>query len=593
MKGLKLKSWQWAVLIGYLLVFNIIVVTLFVLLTTDGGIISPAMPASTEQIARADRPTPTKRPTFTPTVTPLFPPTATPTRTPTVTRTPTPTWTPLPTRTPFPTATATPSPTPLPTLPLNATAVDTLGEPAATNVAAAFSGLNRTSVAAATFTATPKPTRTPTATFTATPKPTRTPTATSTATPKPTRTPTATFTATPKPTRTPTATFTATPKPTRTPTATFTATPKPTRTPTATFTATPKPTRTPTATFTATPKPTRTPTATFTATPKPTRTPTATFTATPKPTRTPTPLPLDAALLPNGSVAVSWQTSAENAKVYSDMGSGFGVFVLQAETEENTFIDTAVNPGSQVIYRVENTPATAQPPGTVRVQLPVEPPQIESAVRRAAPIPAASSAGAVTIIPAPTPLPRDALLLGLMGDASYVDGVGTLHVLGELRNDSNMDVGEVSVTVSFYDAGGGFLGEVSGQPFLKALPPGARAVFNIETPPLPGWRNYSIKAVGRPVPPVLSPETALVSIDTAEDAVGFYHVSGAVKNTGHVLLQRPKIVVTLYGRGGEIINVGFAYPKPRQLAPGDIATFDVPFTYFPNVLDYRLTVVDD
>ena len=530
MKRLKLKPWQWAVLVGYLIVFNIIVVTLLMLLMDDGGIITPAIPTPGEQIARADRPTPTKRPTFTPTVTPLVPPTATPTRTPTVTRTPTPTWTPLPTRTPLPTATATPSPTPSPTLPLNATAVDTLGEPA-TRVAAISFGLNGASV----------------------------------------------------PTRTPTATATTTPRPTRTTTATATATPRPTRTPTATATATPRPTHTPTATATATPRPTRTPTATATATPRPTRTPTATATATE------TPLAVEAASLPNGQVAISWQASAtEKTQVYSDMGSGYGVFVLQTETAGNTFTDAATEPGSQVVYRVENE---GSPPGIARVQLPDVPQRIQSAVKNTAPLPIATASGSVTVIPAPTPLPPDALLLGLMGDTGFTDGVGTLHVLGELRNDSNVDVGEISVTVSFYDVAGNFLTEINGQPLAKTLAPGERAPFNLETPPPAGWHNYSIKAVGRPVPPMPSPQTALVSVSAAEDAVGFYHVSGSVKNMGAVALKGAKVVVTLFGRGGNIINVGFAYLQPKQLAAGKIGAFDVAFTYFPGVLDYRLTVV--
>ncbi len=272
------------------------------------------------------------------------------------------------------------------------------------------------------------------------------------------------------------------------------------------------------------------------------------------------------------------------------MGSGFGVFVLQTETLENIFTDTAVEPGSQVVYRVEN--ATA-PAGIVRVQLPDMPQRVQSAVRSAAPIPAASVSGSMTIIPAPTPLPPDALLLGLMSDTSFTDGVGTLHVLGELRNDSNVDVGEMSVTVSFYDAAGDFLMEITGRPLAKTLAPGGRAPFSIETAPPVGWHNYSVKAVGRPIPAILQPQTALVSVSAAEDAVGFYHVSGSVKNMGNTVLKRPKVVVTLYGRGGGVINVGFAYLQPRQLDPGEIAGFDVTFTYFPNVLDYQLVVVDD
>ncbi len=542
-----------------------ILIALAILLLDDGGM--PSMPpgGNAEKVALNAPPTPTKRPTFTPTATPPVPPTATPTRTPTITPRPSATWTPLPTRTPLPTPTALPSATPTPTPVLNATAVDTLRDPNSTAVLSAAA--NRTDTLAE-------------------------PTATATRTPRPTATPTATATRTPRPTATPTATATRTPRPTHTPTATATRTPRPTATPIATATRTPRPTATPTATATRTPRPTHTPTATATRTPRPTATPTATPPAGNTARRVNSPLPpaevaVTVSSAPDGQPRLLLDGVTGTTRIFSDMGTGFGVFIFQGETDRETFVDAAAPFGAPVVYRVENN-SIAGPHFATTVRAAVPAPVTALPAAAVAEPPANDTR--ITVIPAPTPLPADALLLGLMSDASYTDGVGNVHVMGEVRNDSNLNVGEIAITVSFYDGAGNFITDITAPPMISALNPGERAPFAVSLPRPAGMENYSIKAVGRPTSLVLHPQVGIVSISAAEDEVGFYRVSGTVKNMGSVTLDRPKIVVTLLGRGGSLVNVAFGYPSPRRLNPGDIAEFDVAFTYFPNVLDYRLQV---
>jgi hypothetical protein len=166
-------------------------------------------------------------------------------------------------------------------------------------------------------------------------------------------------------------------------------------------------------------------------------------------------------------------------------------------------------------------------------------------------------------------------------------------VVGEVRNDSNLDVGDITVIISFYDATGSFISETRGQTMLKTLAPGQRSPFLLSLTRPGGMSNYSIKAVGRPVPPQLNPQISVVKNRAYEDDIGFYHVTGTIQNVGSVIVPQAKVVVTLYGRGGGVINVGFAYPSPAQLKPGVQAAFDVTFTYFPKILSHNIVVVND
>jgi len=167
-----------------------------------------------------------------------------------------------------------------------------------------------------------------------------------------------------------------------------------------------------------------------------------------------------------------------------------------------------------------------------------------------------------------------------------------LNVVGEVINDSNLDVGEITVIVTFYDAAGSFIHEAQGKTLVENLQPGERAPFLLSLPRPEGMSNYSVKAVGRPTPPRLKPQLVLLSNRRYEDDAGFFHVSGQIKNTGSVAVDRAKVVVTLYGRGGGVINVGFAWPRPATLSPGQTAAFDVSFTYFPKFLDHRVAIVN-
>ena len=355
--------------------------------------------------------------------------------------------------------------------------------------------------------------------------------------------------------------------------------------PTATATAT----DTSTSTNTPTPRPTHTPTVTPTDTPTPTRTP------APLPTFTPAPLPVRASALSDGGVGLSWDIAEQKQtyRIYSDMGAGYGLHVYKEDTNEAAFIDNAAQPGRLYSYKVSALEQGEEQSLGVATAVTWQ----SAAVAEAKIIPSSSSSplngpANVAVIPAPTPLPPDALLLGLMSDASYTDGFDTLNVVGEVINDSNLDVGKVTIIVTFYDVAGSFIHEAQGKTLVDNLLPGERAPFLLSLPRPAGMSNYSVKAVGRPTPPRLKPQLALLSNKRYEDDAGFFHVTGQIKNTGSVAVDQAKAVVTLYGRGGGVINVGFAYPQPATLAPGQTATFNVSFTYFPKFLDHHVTIVN-
>jgi hypothetical protein len=304
---------------------------------------------------------------------------------------------------------------------------------------------------------------------------------------------------------------------------------------------------------------------------------------------------LEAALVTDASVNLTWRPGSKAARyrVYSDMGTGFGVFLLKAEVEQRAFSDVNLRPAMRYCYRVTavtrkgevllagttaTTPRRATAVNAAEVSVPVIPTRVS-----------------LEVTPAPTPLPPDTVILGMLSASDYVDEVdGQLVIVGEVRNDSHLDVSDAAVTATFYDPEGQASGEVVGQTVLKVLAAGARSPFIVTVQKPTKGADYSLRATGRPS--MSSPEETqlkVVSTRRYEDDAGFYHVAGVIENTSRRRTDRVRIVVVLYDRGGNVVNVGIAYPSPTSVSRGERADFDVVFTYYPKVVSHAAMALAD
>jgi hypothetical protein len=303
-------------------------------------------------------------------------------------------------------------------------------------------------------------------------------------------------------------------------------------------------------------------------------------------------------------VDLAWEPAARGSvyRIYTDMGTGYGMYLFKAETREAKLTDAGLRAGSRYQYSVRSvtpqgetaiasvvavTPGQAAPEGTAHS--PVADAAFASA---AAPQPGPAP---VRVTPAPTPLPPDTVILGLLSATDYGDEVdNTLTIVGEVRNDSHLDVGETAVAATFYDADGRVIGEASGETMLSGLAPGVRTPFMLTLPQPPGLANYSLRATARPINrDPRAGELRVITTRRFEDPSGFYHVAGVVENPAQRRIEQARVIVILYDRGGRVVNVGFAYPEPAALSPRDRADFDVAFTYYPKVFSHLAIAAGD
>jgi hypothetical protein len=301
-------------------------------------------------------------------------------------------------------------------------------------------------------------------------------------------------------------------------------------------------------------------------------------------------------------ISLTWAPLADAAayRIYSDMGTGYGVYIYKAETRDHELDDAGLRPGMRYRYRV--AAVTSGSETALAWSQAVTPYRPEVKARGGSDFESSGTSGevqpvrsSVRVTPAPTPLPPDTIILGLLSATDYADELeDILTIVGEVRNDSHLDVGETVVSATLYGTDGQVIGEASGSTMLQALAPGVRSPFVITLPQPAGLANYSLRATGRPIT-LIAAGAGLEVIDTRrfEDTIGFYHIVGVIENRSQRRVEGARVIVTLYDRAGRVVNVGFAYPQPSSLPPKDRADFDIAFTYYPKVFSHLAVAIAD
>jgi hypothetical protein len=265
------------------------------------------------------------------------------------------------------------------------------------------------------------------------------------------------------------------------------------------------------------------------------------------------------------------------------MGTGYGVYVYRAYTTQPTFVDTMLRPGAAYNYRV-----TQFEPGQEVVLA-----QVNAVTPNDPSTPSRPNPPAVEVTPAPTALPPDTVLLGLLSDNSVTDNFETMTIVGEVRNDANLHVGQAKIMVTFYDAAGSINGTATGETILDVLSPGEVSPFAITLERPAGMVSYSLRAVARPAAPKLTPQLAVVETRRYEDEAGFLHIKGTIENVGTLEAKRARVAVIIYEGNGQIINAGLAASTPATLLPGAKAAYEVAFSSYNGYAIHKVIAFEE
>jgi hypothetical protein len=327
---------------------------------------------------------------------------------------------------------------------------------------------------------------------------------------------------------------------------------------------------------------------------------------------------LRAQAVDSSRIELSWTASStENVAgywVYGDDGTVGTRFRRLGWAAGTTFTDVGLRSGFLYIYYVRAAVGTIESRASNLAGDITRPRATPTPAATPTPSPSPTSGPTATALPSPTatrtstptttpsPTPRQSptpsvtpepgrqLTFSVVSHRRYVDAFGELRIVGEVKNDFDVNAQAIMVTAILYDAQGRRLERATVPTLLKFVRAGHRVPFLIVRPVPEGFHSYTLSAVG--VSTMQSPSSSLAVVEKRqhEDQVGLYHVEGQVSNVGPAAVDRVRVAVTIYDADGDVVNADAAYTTPQRLEPGETGTFHITVLEFPHAQRYTIQV---
>jgi hypothetical protein len=143
---------------------------------------------------------------------------------------------------------------------------------------------------------------------------------------------------------------------------------------------------------------------------------------------------------------------------------------------------------------------------------------------------------------------------------SYVDETKVMHILGEIRNNSNTAMRNILITISFYDKDGNLLDTFQRVPALRVINLGESSPFEIlyvDQQKVDMVANYTMSATGEETEQK-EKQLKIISSNSRLDLLGTYYINAAARNGGQETASNVIMIATLYDRDGRVIAIGNA-----------------------------------
>ena len=185
----------------------------------------------------------------------------------------------------------------------------------------------------------------------------------------------------------------------------------------------------------------------------------------------------------------------------------------------------------------------------------------------------------------------------IQNDQPYIDDDGTLHIVGEIENNTNVPLNQIKITAKLLDGDGFQIGQISGETTTNVLMPGMNSGFDIIITgyDLHAITNYDLEFDYK----ITDPKKQAIEIISSElknDGQGNLVISGMLENQGEITANMINVIATLYDRDGNVVAISNIRLQPDFLRAGDSTFFIVPIyekSQAVHVVDYTLIAESD
>jgi hypothetical protein len=182
----------------------------------------------------------------------------------------------------------------------------------------------------------------------------------------------------------------------------------------------------------------------------------------------------------------------------------------------------------------------------------------------------------------------------LNNSSSFADMYGVLHVPGEIINNTNHYLRDVTITADFYDQNNQFIVSTATNPILSSIPPYDRTCFRLDLGEPANWSYYKFQAPGYATDGAPLPALSLINSQGSYDSTYHtYDISGQIRNDSGSIVPTISPIGTLYDANNTVIDCDYVIVDGSGLLPGQTTGFTLSFFWrgdYSNVRSYRLQI---
>ncbi len=157
-------------------------------------------------------------------------------------------------------------------------------------------------------------------------------------------------------------------------------------------------------------------------------------------------------------------------------------------------------------------------------------------------------------------------------DRKYLGDDNTIHIVGEIINESNKPINQVNVIAIFYSDGNSVY-QTSTENLTSIIMPGMKGAFDLMVTEDIGHVDYYVLDIDFKV---TQPKDQVIEITSSEFTHGPLDniaIQGTVANNGDLTANMVRVIATLYDRDGNVVTVSEARTEPDYLRANDESFF--------------------
>ncbi|HSB57920.1 MAG TPA: FxLYD domain-containing protein [Nitrosopumilaceae archaeon] len=164
--------------------------------------------------------------------------------------------------------------------------------------------------------------------------------------------------------------------------------------------------------------------------------------------------------------------------------------------------------------------------------------------------------------------------VSIINDQQYVNEDGTLHIVGEIANNTPVALNQIVVTATFYDIHDKILGRMTTDSILDTIMPGKKSPFDLISTDniIPQIYRYSLNTEYKPAE-FKTESLEILSSNAKRDMLDNFIISGTITNHDQRTANSIIVIATLYDKEGKVVATGRSYTEPEYLKAGGITPF--------------------